>query len=99
MVYLTKPVIIFPGGFFSIDELFEVLPLDQTGKLAHPLPVVLFGEDYCGEVLNLDAMIEMVTIGADDLFLLLKTSSVDEAFDFLVQELSTRVVEHPGGNL
>jgi len=87
------------GGFGTIDELFEVLLLDQTGKLAHPLTVVLFGEDYWDEVLNLDAMIEMGTIGADDLFLSLKMSSVYEAFDFLVQELFTRVVERPGGNL
>jgi len=97
--YLAKAVIIFPGGFGTMDELFEVLTLDQTGKLANPLPVVLFGEDYWDKVLNLDAMIEMGTIGADDLSLCLKTSSVDEAFDFLVQELSTRAVERPGGNL
>ncbi len=98
-VYLAKAVIIFPGGFGTMDELFEVLTLDQTGKLEHPLPIVLFGGDYWDKVLNLDAMIEMGTIGESDLTLCLKTNSVDEAFDFLVRELSARAVERPGGNL
>lgn len=98
-VYLAKAVIIFPGGFGTMDELFEVLTLDQTGKLEHPVPIVLFGGDYWDKVLDLDAMIEMGTIGKDDLSLCLKTNSVDEAFDFLVRELSTRALEHPGGDL
>ncbi|NQV44800.1 MAG: LOG family protein [Rhodospirillales bacterium] len=98
-VYLAKAVIIFPGGFGTMDELFEVLTLDQTGKLAHPLPVVLFGMDYWGRVLNLDAMIEAGTIREEDLALCLKTDSVDEAFDFLIKELSDRAIERPGGDL
>lgn len=98
-IYLAKAVVIFPGGFGTMDELFEVLTLDQTGKLEHPLPIVLFGEDYWDKVLNLEAMIEMRTIGEDDLSLCLKTSSVDDAFDFLVRELSEKAVERPGGGL
>lgn len=98
-VYLAKAVIIFPGGFGTMDELFEVLTLDQTGKLAHPLPVVLFGMDYWDRVLNLDVMIETGTIREEDLALCLKTDSVDEAFDFLIKELSDRAVARPGGDL
>ena len=98
-VYLAKAVIIFPGGFGTMDELFEVLTLDQTGKLAHPLPIVLFGDAYWDKVLDMDAMIEMGTIGEDDLAHFLKTSSVDEAFDFLVRELTATALEHPGGDL
>jgi len=98
-VYLAKAVIIFPGGFGTMDELFEVLTLDQTGKLAHPLPIVLFGSEYWNDVVNLDAMVTAGTIDANDLALCLRTDSIDEAYDFLVRELSERALPCPGGNL
>lgn len=98
-VYLAKAVIIFPGGFGTMDELFEVLTLDQTGKLDHPLPIVLFGSDYWDKVLNMDAMVDAGTISADDLALFFKTDSVNDAYDFLVRELSHRAVHRPGGDL
>lgn len=98
-VYLAKAVVIFPGGFGTMDELFEVLTLDQTGKLANPLPVVMFGADYWDRVLNLEAMIDAGTIREEDLSSCLKTDSLDEAYDFLVHELSARAVDRPGGDL
>ncbi len=98
-VYLAKAVVIFPGGFGTMDELCEVLTLDQTGKLDNPLPVVLFGTDYWDRVLNLDAMIAAGTIRKEDLSNCLKTDSLDEAYGFLVRELSERALDRPGGDL
>lgn len=56
---------VFPGGFGTMDELFEILTLQQTGK-APPMPVVLFGRDYWSRVLNLDTLVEYGTISEAD---------------------------------
>ena len=57
---------VFPGGFGTMDELFEVLNLQQTGK-APPMPVVLFGRDYWSKVINFDALVEAGLVSAADL--------------------------------
>lgn len=86
--YLAKAMVIMPGGFGTMDEMFEILTLRQTGKIKKRLPMVLFGVDYWNAVMNLDAMVEWGTIAERDLSLMFRTDSVDEAFDFLTSELS-----------
>jgi uncharacterized protein (TIGR00730 family) len=86
-LYLCKALVIFPGGFGTLDELFETLTLVQTGKIKKRLPILLFGAPYWNKVLNLDAMVEYGTIGPDDAKLVHKTDDVDEAFAWLVQRL------------
>jgi uncharacterized protein (TIGR00730 family) len=86
--YLAKAVIVFPGGFGTLDELFELLTLLQTRKMRKHLPVVLFGRKYWSEVINFDALIRYGTISAKDVMLLHRTDSVDDAYEFLVGELS-----------
>lgn len=86
-LYLCKALVIFPGGFGTMDELFESLTLVQTGKIKRKLPVVLYGTDYWGKVFNVEAMAEFGTISPGDTELFLQTNSVDEAFDFLTREL------------
>jgi len=56
-VYLAKALVIFPGGFGTLDELFELLTLLQTHKLHKPVPVVMYGTDYWKEVIDFDAMV------------------------------------------
>jgi uncharacterized protein (TIGR00730 family) len=56
--YLAKAVIVFPGGFGTLDELFEILTLLQTHKIRKHLPVVLFGTEYWDEVIDFDALIQ-----------------------------------------
>ncbi|OGI46604.1 MAG: Rossman fold protein, TIGR00730 family [Candidatus Muproteobacteria bacterium RBG_16_65_34] len=86
--YLAKAVIVFPGGFGTLDELFELLTLLQTRKIRKHLPVVLFGSGYWDEVIDFDALVRHGTINAEDLKLFHRTDSVDDAYEFVVGQLS-----------
>lgn len=98
-VYLAKAIVVFPGGFGTFDELFEILTLLQTGKVRKHLPVVLFGTRYWDEVVNFDALVKYGTIDAKDLNLIYRTDSVDEAYEYLVKQLSQHSVAEPGATL
>ena len=82
-VYLAKALMIFPGGFGTMDELFEVLTLIQTKKPRKTMPIVLFGAEFWNEIVNFNALVKWGMIGAEDLRLFLMTDSVDEAFNYL----------------
>lgn len=86
-LYPAKAVIFFPGGFGTLDELFETLTLVQTGKIKRPLPLLLFGTDYWNKILDMETMVDMGTVSAGDPALLHRSDSVDEAFEWLVREL------------
>lgn len=86
-LYPAKAVVFFPGGFGTMDELFETLTLVQTGKIKRPLPLLLFGTDYWNGVLDMAEMVESGTISAADPDLLHRSDDVDEAFAWLVQQL------------
>src|SRR3546814_4826339 len=83
-----------PGGFGTLDEFFELLTLVQTGKIRKKMPIVLFGSQYWSEVINLEALERYGTINAQDLELFFRTDSVDEAFDFITEQLKSRSEEH-----
>jgi hypothetical protein len=86
-VYLAKALVIFPGGFGTMDELFEVLTLIQTKKPRKVMPIVLFGAEFWNEVVNFDALLKWGMISPEDLHLFLTTDSVDEAFNYLTGRL------------
>ncbi len=98
-LYPAKALVLMPGGFGTMDELFETLTLLQTKKMTKKLPVVLFGSEYWDKVLNLDAMVEFGTINAEDLDLLYRTDDVDEAFNYITEELKDWALPHPGSLL
>jgi hypothetical protein len=98
-LYLAKAVVIFPGGFGTLDELFEIMTMIQTGKIRKHLPVVLFGADYWDEVVNFDALVRYGTINEQDLDLMFRTDSIDEAFDYLTRELIAFNLHRPGATL
>ncbi len=98
-IYLAKALIFFPGGFGTLDELFEVLTLLQTGKTRKYMPVVLFGKAFWEEVINFPALVEYGTIDVQDLNLILITDSLDEAFEHITTHLDKFALDQPGGML
>ena len=88
-LYLVKAMVLMPGGFGTMDELFETLTLRQTGKIKKPVPTVLFGSDYWDSIFNLDAMVEWGTIAQKDLLMFHRSDTVDDAFDYLVDAIET----------
>ena len=78
----AKALVAFPGGFGTLDELFEVITLIQTGK-AKPLPIVLFGSSYWQRLINFDVLIEEGTISAKDLSLFHYVDEPQEAWDII----------------
>src|SRR6201997_296490 len=81
--YLAKALVIFPGGFGTMDELFEILTLAQTDKLAKKILVVIYGSAYWKKLINFQAMIDAGTISAGDLDLFKLVDSPEEGFEFL----------------
>jgi len=98
-MYLAKAMLVFPGGFGTMDEFFETLTLMQTGKLKKRVPTVLFGKSFWKDALRLDALVEAGTISADDMDLFLTTDDIDEAFDYVTADLTRHALGEPGGML
>jgi uncharacterized protein (TIGR00730 family) len=87
-VYLAKALVIFPGGYGTLDELFEVLTLLQTGKIKKKLLVLVYGTEYWRKIINFDAMVEHGVIDKDDLKLFKFVDTPVEAFEYLKNELT-----------
>jgi uncharacterized protein (TIGR00730 family) len=87
--YLAKALVIFPGGFGTLDEMFELLTLAQTRKLSKKLLVILYGGEYWNDVFHLEPLAEWGAINEEDLKLLCRVDSVPEAFEELKRHLTT----------
>ena len=85
--YLAKALIIFPGGFGTLDELMELLTLIQTRKIQKPLPILIFGQDYWKEIIDFEAMARWGTISAKDLKLFTFVNSPQDAFNMIKDHL------------
>ncbi len=94
--YLVKAMVVMPGGFGTLDEFFEIMTLIQTLKMKKRLPIVLFGTEFWGEVLNLEALARYGTISAGDLDYVFRTDSVDEAYEFITRQLHEQAIAHSG---
>jgi len=92
--YLAKALVIFPGGFGTIDELFEILTLAQTDKLAKKILVVIYGSEYWHRVMNFQAFVDAGTIAPEDLNLFKFVDTPEDAFTFLRDGLTEH---HLGG--
>ena len=86
-VMLAKSLVAFPGGFGTLDELFETLTLMQTKKVNGKAPIVLFGKEFWNELINLETLVEWGMISEDDLNYIHITDSVEDAFNFVVREV------------
>jgi len=98
-LYPAKALVLMPGGFGTLDELFETLTLLQTGKMKKRLPVILYGSEYWDKVLNLDALVEFGSISPEDVNLLHKADTVDDAFAYITEELRHYALPHPGATM
>ena len=87
-VHLAKALVVFPGGFGTLDELIEVLTLMQTEKLPKKVPVVIYGTEYWNEIVDFDALVKRGTIDAEDLKLIHFSNDPQEAFSYLSNTLS-----------
>jgi uncharacterized protein (TIGR00730 family) len=85
--YLAKALVVFPGGFGTMDELFEILTLVQTQKLAKKITIVLYGTSFWKEVVNFDALVKYGTIAASDLELFQFADSPEAAMALLREAL------------
>ncbi len=86
--YLSKALVIFPGGFGTLDEMFEILTLMQTEKLAKQIQIILYGSEYWNPILNLEPMAEWGAVGERDLHLLQRADTPAEAFALLKAHLT-----------
>ena len=86
--YLAKALVVFPGGFGTLDEMFELLTLDQTGKLAKKITVVLYGSAYWKSVINMDLLAEKGAISPKDLDLFQFADTPEAAFGLLTEGLT-----------
>jgi uncharacterized protein (TIGR00730 family) len=86
--YLAKALVVFPGGFGTLDEMFELLTLDQTHKLAKPITIVIYGSAYWKNVINLQMLAEKGAIAVKDLDLFQFADTPEEAFAILKEGLT-----------
>ena len=87
--YLSKALIVFPGGFGTMDEMMEVLTLSQTQKLAKKIGIVLYGSSYWNEIINFQALVRHGTISASDLDLFQYADDPETAFRLVTEHLTT----------
>tara|TARA_B100000959_G_scaffold263204_1_gene302370 strand:+ start:51 stop:755 length:705 start_codon:yes stop_codon:yes gene_type:complete len=86
-IYLTKGIVVFPGGGGTLDEFFEIFTLLQTKKISRKIPIVLFGKDFWEGLIDWDKLVSNNLISKEDLDLFIVLDSVDETFDYLVKNM------------
>jgi uncharacterized protein (TIGR00730 family) len=91
--YLAKALVVFPGGFGTLDEMFELLTLAQTKKLAKKITIVIYGSEYWKHVINLEMLVEKGAIAPSDLELFEFADTPEEAFQILKDGLTENHLE------
>ncbi len=99
--YLSKALVVFPGGFGTLDEMFEILTLAQTHKLAKKITVVIYGSEYWKKVFNLDVLVDTGAISPKDIELFQFADTPEQAFEMLRRGLAENylVAEAASGRL
>jgi uncharacterized protein (TIGR00730 family) len=91
--YLAKALVVFPGGFGTLDELFEILTLVQTRKLEKKIVILLYGSAYWNEVVNFEAMVRHGTISPGDVNLFDRADDPQRAFEILKDKLTRNYLQ------
>jgi uncharacterized protein (TIGR00730 family) len=92
--YLAKALVVFPGGFGTLDEMMELLTLTQTQKLAKKMSILLYGSSYWKEIINFDALVKHGMISPEDMNLFHFVDDPQAAFDLLKEGLMTYALQH-----
>jgi len=95
--HLARALVVFPGGFGTLDELTEILTLAQTRKLERQIPVILYGRAYWSEVINFDALVRHGTIAREDLELFRYADAPADALAMLQSRLGSQPDESDSG--
>ncbi|HEY6509829.1 MAG TPA: TIGR00730 family Rossman fold protein [Vicinamibacterales bacterium] len=93
--YMAKALVVFPGGFGTLDEMFELLTLAQTEKLEKQIQIVLYGSEYWDPILKFEPMVEWGAIGPTDPDLIQRADTPEAAFEILKAHLITHHLEGP----
>lgn len=88
LAYPARALVVFPGGFGTLDEMFELLTLMQTQKIENKVVLVLYGTEYWRKVINFDALVEYGTISPEDLNLFHDADDPDTALRILQEKLT-----------
>ena len=86
--YMAKALVVFPGGYGTLDEMFEILTLAQTQKLAKKMAVVVYGPEYWKKVFNLDTLVDTGAISPNDIELFQYADTPESAFELLRDALT-----------
>ena len=86
-LYHAKAVIVFPGGFGTMDELFETLTLIQTKKLNKQMPIILYGKEFWEDLINFEQFIKWGVISPKDVELFKIVDDVNDAFSIITSNL------------
>jgi len=86
--YLAKALVVFPGGFGTLDEMFEILTLAQTRKVNKRITVLIYGSDYWKQVFNLEVLVDTGAISPKDLELFQFADTPEQAFELLRKGLT-----------
>lgn len=93
--YMSKALVVFPGGFGTMDEMFEILTLAQTKKLAKKITIILYGSEFWKEIVNFDALVKYGTISQEDLSLFHFADTPEAALEILQRTLTDQVETIP----
>ena len=94
-IYLAKALVVWPGGFGTLDEVMELLTLIQTKKIKKRLPIVLYGTEFWNSVVNWDYLVDCGTISKEDLDLFIITDSIDESYNYIVKYINEYKLKGP----
>ena len=95
--YLAKALVVFPGGFGTMDELFEILTLVQTKKLAKRMTIILYGTSFWKEIVNFEALVKYGMISREDMKLFGFADTPDDALRILKEGLTEYYLEPETG--
>ena len=90
-LYHAKAVIVFPGGFGTMDELFETLTLIQTRKLNKKMPIILYGKEFWGNLINFEQFIEWGVISPEDINLFTIVDDIENAFSIITKNIDSSI--------